>query len=533
MKGCNIFVLGGLFLVNVVLLPILAAVIPDTRTSNTGNGNGVKSRVHRHHMHPSKLSMAEGYLLKYGYLDNERHVYRKQRREAILSFQHFNGLRETGRLNRRTVQKMAEPRCGIPDDVHPDLQRRRKRQTSYGPGWKQNIITWRPVKFSQKMPRYKQWKTFKTAFMIWSRVIPRYFKFTIDNPDIVIKFARGIHGDGYYNGFDGRGMTLAHAFRPGPQPLSGDTHFDDDEDWSRDGRGNMTNPDLLAVAIHEFGHAIGLDHSAEYNSVMSAFFSARRTELTQKDIFAVQSIYGSKPIPPVRRNVVTRTSNRPTISSTTRSRPNYRPDTTTAAPRPTLNKLSSCQDVDATFIGNDGFISIIVNDTLFQADRRSGNRKSLALRSVYPDAPIPVGAATYFKGRTYLFKDSYVWRYTKQKLDYGFPKKVLTHENGESPRAAVSIKGYRNRRIYLFGKTKFWEWSVWHDDVIGRRQYDINKFWKGVPDSPDAAVTWADQAIYFLKDDMYYKVSQRTRRLSRRFPQRMPAPWMRDVCDRK
>ncbi|XP_033756109.1 matrix metalloproteinase-24-like [Pecten maximus] len=414
---------------------------------------------------------------------------------------------------------MAEPRCGIPDDVHPEVKKRKKRQAS---------------------------KTLKIAFQTWSRVIPKHFKFTIENPDIAIKFARGIHGDGYYNGFDGRGMTLAHAFRPGTVPLAGDTHFDDDEEWCREGRGNATNPDLLAVAIHEFGHAIGLDHSADYDSVMSAFFSTSKTELTYSDIRAAQTIYGSKRVyvPPPQDNSVTRTTSnipgnntaqtprsrhRPTTttqSPTNNRRRNttpkpwfrFRPRTTTDSPTPTLKKLSPCQGVDATFLGNDGYVSVIVNDTLFQADRRSGTRKSLALRSIYPNAPIPVGAATYVKGRLYLFKDNYVWRYTKYKLDYGFPKKVLTHENGEYPRAA---------------KTKFWEWSIWHDNVIGRRQYDITQFWKGVPSSPDAAVTWSDQAIYFVKNDMYYKVSQRTRRLSRRFPKHMPAPWMRGICEKK
>ncbi|XP_021361148.1 matrix metalloproteinase-24-like [Mizuhopecten yessoensis] len=393
---------------------------------------------------------------------------------------------------------MAEPRCGIPDDVHPEVKKRKKRQASYGRGWRQKVITWRPTSYSRKLPIYKQWKTLKIAFQTWAQVIPRHFKYTTENPDIVIKFARGIHGDGYYNGFDGRGMTLAHAFRPGKHPMSGDTHFDDDEDWSRNGTGTATSPDLLAVATHEFGHAIGLDHSADYTSIMSPFFSASRTELTQSDIRAAQTIYGSKVIhvpPPRRRNSVTRTtSNNPGYSTTPKPRQRYitkmptttttdnprqntipqrrtryRPRTAPDIPKSTLKKLSQCQGVDAMFMGQDGYVSVIANETLFQADRRSGSYQSFALRSIYPNAPLP--------------------------------------------------------------KTKFWEWSLWNDDVIGRKQHNIKQFWKGVPSSPDAAVTWTDQAIYFVKNNMYYKVSQRTRRLSRRYPKRMPAPWMRDLCE--
>nr|XP_014432031.1 matrix metalloproteinase-17-like [Pelodiscus sinensis] len=64
---------------------------------------------------------------------------------------------------------------------------------------------------------------------------------------------------------------VAHAFFPGDPQRAGHVHFDSDEDWtfrSPDDYGT----DLFAVAVHEFGHSLGLSHSPAKRSIMRPYY---------------------------------------------------------------------------------------------------------------------------------------------------------------------------------------------------------------------------------------------------------------------
>ena len=132
---------------------------------------------------------------------------------------------------------------------------------------------------------------------MWAQVVPLTFTETNDdNADILIKFISGYHGDGYP--FDGEGGTLAHAFYPHDNKgISGDAHFDEHETFTL--RTN-TGVNLFWVAVHEFGHSLGLSHSQNDKAIMYPFYRGYVPDmkLHSDDINGVQQMYGKPDVHP-------------------------------------------------------------------------------------------------------------------------------------------------------------------------------------------------------------------------------------------
>ena len=147
---------------------------------------------------------------------------------------------------------------------------------------------------------------------------------------IAVRFARGNHGDGYP--FDGKGRVLAHTFYPSPpnpEPVAGDLHFDDDEDWAVG-----TYLDIFSVALHELGHALGLGHSDQPGAVMYPYYRFV-TGLGADDIAGVQDLYGAAGATPAEPPSVPAPSDPgvPSTPSTPDVPPDVPPSTDHTAPK--------------------------------------------------------------------------------------------------------------------------------------------------------------------------------------------------------
>lgn len=132
---------------------------------------------------------------------------------------------------------------------------------------------------------------------LWSTYTPLTFTLAASAAaaDIVISWHVGDHGDGHpFDGTGGALNVLAHAFSPG-SGIGGDVHFDDAENWTQAIRGTGAQPiDLVSVAAHEIGHALGLGHSNVACALMGAVYNGSHRYLAPDDIAGIRVLYGNK-----------------------------------------------------------------------------------------------------------------------------------------------------------------------------------------------------------------------------------------------
>jgi len=246
---------------------------------------------------PERLQFAVGYLSFFGYLGIEllSNVTSEDIEKAVKAFQKWWGLKADGVVGDKTLRAMETPRCGCPDKQdsdNPDQNEYNNMQALV----LENQAKWNKcgLKYSVqgyvtgKIPKAQQKEIIKKAWGAWNDVCGIHVEEVrhAKDADIVIKAEEGTA-----HKFDGRGGTLAWAYLPTGNDEQLAMKFDLAETW-------IANPRergilMYNVAVHEFGHLLGLTHSKVSSAIMAPYYNPVITRPQENDdISRARKLYG-------------------------------------------------------------------------------------------------------------------------------------------------------------------------------------------------------------------------------------------------
>ncbi|XP_053496172.1 matrix metalloproteinase-25 [Ictalurus furcatus] len=476
---------------------------------------------------PDLYSRGMDWLSRYGYLPPpDPRTGRLQTKEgmerAIRQMQRFAGLKETGKLDEDTLRQMSVPRCSLPDIVGTEdmlRKRRKKRYALAGSSWEKTHLRWSVLSYPRlysSLSKDHVKSILFHALKVWSDNTNLQFdaasEDVADSAEIRISFEHTLHDDGYP--FDGKGGTLAHAFFPGQADINGDTHFDDEETWTygaRDGEGT----DLFTVAVHEFGHALGLSHSSTNPSIMRPYYQGPVGDVTKytlpmDDLQAIQTLYGinvNRATPPPSGHS-TRLPELPKIPSPTR----------TTQPNP--GHQDRCEggfDAVANIRGDVFFFK----GPYFWRMERSGSLVSLnpaLIRNFWiglPPGTDKIDAVYERKtdSRIIFFIGSKYWVFKDTRALPGYPRplsewSMRTRDGRVVEQVEAAFVWAHNGHTYLFSGEEFWRFTENEAQTVPYPDADYPRsasLWKGVPSVPDDIMSWGKAGdTYFFKDNSYW-----------------------------
>ncbi|CAI5795622.1 metalloproteinase-17-like [Podarcis lilfordi] len=430
------------------------------------------------------------WLTQYGYLPPADPVTGQlQTWEAVTSairvMQRFAGIAETGIPDDATLALIRMPRCSLPDVIStfPEKlplrrsrsRKRRKRRKSRskrsaGSVWTKRNISWRVKTYPReaRLSRETMRVLMYYALKVWSEATPLNFhEVGGHTADISVEFLRLDHRDGYP--FDGPGGMVAHAFFPGDPQRAGNVHFDGDEEWTFRSPDDF-GTDLFAVAVHEFGHSLGLAHSPSKHSIMRPYYQGPvgdplQYQLQADDRTEIQKLYGSR-----------------VLHST------EKPEVTSLLP----DLLSLPHDFPALRSGKEF------------PDRCASN----------------IDAVTQIRGETFFFKGQYFWRLTQGRHLTSLRPALISGFWRGLPSTLRKVDAVYERhidhRILFFSGPLYW---VFKDNGVEEGYpRPVTDF--GLPQGGiDGAFSWpVDRKTYFFKGDLHWCYDEATAHMEEGFP---------------
>nr|XP_056714683.1 stromelysin-1-like [Euleptes europaea] len=379
----------------------------------------------------------------------------------LRQMQEFFQLEVTGNLDSRTLAVIKAPRCGIPDIGE-------YKTFPLSPKWSKKNLTYSIQNYTPDMAQDDVDEAIERAWKLWSDVTPLTFtRISGDSADIQISFGSREHSNIPLDpSFDGPGGKLAHAFSPAD---GGYAHFDEDENWTK----HTIGINLFHVAAHEFGHALGLDHSNIQEALMFPIYNAvdpTKVRLHQDDINGIQSLYG----PPEEDD------NQLTFPILPTNIPAEECSIDICDPNLTFDSVTTLQ----------GEMLFFKDSLMWRMNPEKIDIEQYHISTFWPALEGGIDAAyeDEDKKTLYIFKGQKYWAMGANVIPPGFPRNI--HTLGFPKRIKkidATVYDRRRKRTLFFSGDQYWRYDETKRSVVNGYPRKIATDFSGISSPVDAA----------------------------------------------
>lgn len=512
---------------------------------------------------------AEQFLTHYGYLPNitattsddtnsSSSLFDQQQviRDAIRQFQTIHNLTADGELNNETLDYMARPRCGLPDNLE------------IREPWSMTDLTWHFFRANDDQNRAAS-----KAFALWSRYSNLRFRRKLSSDaNILISFQSRLRHN--HLGEDQRECApfspeaVAHGYYPYKGVTQSEIHLNTAYNWSTDRatEGDEQKESIYKILVHEIGHVLGLEHSMDRKSIMFANYEreAPYDSLTTEEIEALEKLYGKKQSPKPTTAPHPNPTPAPTHTSETQTHtpnPNYEPrvytPTRSFTPNPNSEPrvYTQTHSLDPnpnyktqTLIPTPGLQHPALPPDLCQLQEVNkfviinGRMYILYKTYMWPvnfeekqyEAPIPIRA--WFKFLPENFEEiSAVYQepsgdivaIVQDKLYVIDSSSLLPKDNYPMPLNNVipytnsvhsMFNSYTGRTYVLYDSNHYAELSFCDNWFRPKKRERLENEFPGIPAKIDAVFRYTNGHLYFFKGQTVYEYSEFSKKVIRALP---------------
>lgn len=283
---------------------------------------------------------------------------------------------------------------------------------------------------------------------------------------------------------------------------------------------------MYLVAVHEIGHALGLEHVYEKSSIMYPSYQLLKEKdiLSRYDRISIQQIYGSAS-PTMRTTIKTTTTQtrfitkatlKTTIKTTSIKTPKVtigvKTSTKSTKTLPTHISYSCRHFIDAAFDFPDNTFHILDTGMFrrYSHARQTWDRWVVPFQQMYHRLPNRISAGTYDfpRNQVLIFTSTHVYQYkiklVSYKIEYSRNDPLPIHLQG-----AIVGAIYYQDSVYLIKAKSLQQFDV---DNLQRKSNEIklNKEFSGLSGSVKAAFTsgylhhfFTDNRLIYIWDEQF------------------------------